>query len=72
MSERHSQVQEEEEDPLSYNINEIFEAFTLNIFKKEVIHEHPLSETSSKTKHGGALSKVLERTKFLKRNIVKL
>ena len=35
-SERHSQVQEEEEDPLSYNIDEIFEAFTFNLFKKEV------------------------------------
>jgi len=36
LSERHSQVQEEEEDPSSYNIDEIFEAFTFNIFKKEV------------------------------------
>ena len=35
-SERHSKVQEEEEDPLSYNIDEIFEAFTFNLFKKEV------------------------------------
>ena len=35
-SERHSKVQEEEEDPLSYNIKEIFEAFTFNLFKKEV------------------------------------
>ena len=34
--ERHSKVQEEEEYPLSYNIDEIFEAFTFNLFKKEV------------------------------------
>ena len=35
-SERHSQVQQEEEDPSSYNIDEIFEAFTFNFYKKEV------------------------------------
>ena len=35
-SKRHSQVQQEEEDPLSYNIDEIFEAFTSNLYKKEV------------------------------------
>ena len=35
-SKRHSKVQEEEEDPLSYNIDEIFEAFTFNLSKKEV------------------------------------
>ena len=35
-SERHSQVQREEEDPLSYNIDEIFEAFTFNLCRKEV------------------------------------
>ena len=34
--ERHSQVWQEEEDPSSYNINEIFEAFTFNLYKKEV------------------------------------
>ena len=34
--ERHSQVQQEEEDLLSYNIDEIFETFTFNIYKKEV------------------------------------
>ena len=33
-SERHSQVQQEEEDPSSYNIGEIFEAFTFNLYKK--------------------------------------
>ena len=35
-SERHSQVQQEEEDPSSYNIHEIFEAFTFNLYKREV------------------------------------
>ena len=35
-SKRHSQVQQEEEDLLSYNIDEIFEAFTFNLCKKEV------------------------------------
>lgn len=35
-SESHSQVQQEEEDPSSYNIDEIFEAFTFNLYKKEV------------------------------------
>ena len=35
-SERHSQVQQEEEDPSSYNIDEILEAFTFNLYKKEV------------------------------------
>ena len=35
-SERHSQVQQEEEDQLNYNIDEVFEAFTFNLCKKEV------------------------------------
>ena len=35
-SERHSQVQQEEEDPSSYNIDEIFESFTFNLYKKGV------------------------------------
>ena len=35
-SERHSQDQQEEEDSLSYNIDEIFEAFNFNLCKKEV------------------------------------
>ena len=34
-SERHSQVQQEEEDPLNYNIDEIFEAFTFNLCKTD-------------------------------------
>ena len=33
---RHFQVQQEEEDSLNYNIDEIFEAFTFNLCKKEV------------------------------------
>ena len=35
-SERHLQVQQEEEDPSSYNIDDIFEAFAFNLYKKEV------------------------------------
>lgn len=35
-SERHSQVQQEEEYPSSYNIDEIFESFTINLYKTEV------------------------------------
>jgi hypothetical protein len=35
-SERHSQIQQEEEDQLNYNIDEVFDAFTLNLCKKEV------------------------------------
>jgi hypothetical protein len=37
LSERHSKDQEEEEDPSSYSIDEIFESFKFNVFKKEVI-----------------------------------
>ena len=35
-SESHSQVQQEEEDMLNYNIDEVFKAFTFNLCKKEV------------------------------------
>ena len=35
-SERHSQIQKTEEDQLNYNIDEVFEAFTFNLCKKEV------------------------------------
>ena len=35
-SERHSQIQQAEEDQLNYNIDEGFEAFTFNLCKKEV------------------------------------
>ena len=35
-SERHSQIQLTEEDQLNYNIDEVFEAFTFNMNKKEV------------------------------------
>ena len=43
-SERHSQVQQEEEDPSSYKIDEIFEAFTFNLYKKEVSRKRFISE----------------------------
>ena len=36
LSERHSLVQQEEEDQLNYNIDEVLEAFTSNLCKKEV------------------------------------
>jgi hypothetical protein len=36
LSKRHSQVPQGEEDPLSYNIDEVLEAFTFNLCKKEV------------------------------------
>ena len=42
-SERHSIIQEEE-DPSSYNIQEIFEAFTFNLCKKEVSKKRVRSE----------------------------
>ena len=35
-SERHSQIQQTEEYQLNYNIDEVFEAFTFNLCKKEV------------------------------------
>ena len=41
--ERHSIIQEEE-DPSSYNIEEIFEAFTFNLCKKEVSQKRVPSE----------------------------
>ena len=46
-SERHSQVQQEEEDLLSYNIDEIFEAFTFNLYKKEVSWKRIRNEKQS-------------------------
>ena len=35
-SERHSQIQQTEEDQFNYNIDEVFEAFIFNLCKKEV------------------------------------
>ena len=42
-SESHSVIQEEE-NPSSYNIEEIFEAFTFNLYKKEVSHKRVRNE----------------------------
>lgn len=53
-SERHSKIQEEEEDPSSYNIEEIFEAFTFNLFKKEVSRKRIHNEK----KNDGTLKKI--------------
>ena len=55
-SERHSQVQQEEEDPLSYNIDEIFEAFTFNLDKREVSQKRIRNEKQS----DGTLKEVQE------------
>ena len=41
--ERHSVIQEEE-NPSGYNIKEIFEAFTFNIYKKEVSQKRVCNE----------------------------
>ena len=38
MSERNL-ITQEEEHPSSYNIEEIFDAFTFNLYKKEVSHK---------------------------------
>ena len=46
-SERHSQVQQEEEDLLSYNIDEIFETFTFSLHKKEVSWKRIKNEKQS-------------------------
>ena len=54
--ERHSKVQEEEEDPSSYNIDEIFEAFTFNLFKKEVSRKR----IKNKKKNDGTLKEIQE------------
>ena len=45
-SERHSIIQEEE-NPSSYNIEEICDAFTLNLYKKEVIRMRIQNEKQS-------------------------
>ena len=43
-SKRHSQIQQAEEDQLNYNIDEVFEAFTFNLCKKEVSRKHIRNE----------------------------
>ena len=55
-SKRHSITQEEKEDPSSYNIEEIFEAFTFNLFKKEVSRKRVRNEK----KNDGTLKKIQE------------
>ena len=62
-SERHSKVQEEEEDPSSYNIDEIFEAFTFNISKKEVSRKRIRNEK----KNDGTLKEIQEDEVLFKR-----
>ena len=55
-SERHSQVQQEEEDPSSFNIDEICEAFTFNLYKKEVSRKR----IRNKKQNDGTLKEVQE------------
>ena len=55
-SEKNSKVQEEEEDPLSYNIDEIFESFTFNFFKKEVSRKRVPNENQN----DGTLNEIQE------------
>ena len=55
-SERHSQVQQQEEDPSSYNIDEIFEVFTFNLYKNEVSRKRIRIETQN----DGTLKEVQE------------
>ena len=55
-SARHSQARQEEEDPSSYNIDEIFEAFTFNLYKKEVSRKRIRSEKQN----DGTLKEVQE------------
>ena len=55
-SERNSQVQQIEEDPSSYNIDEIFEAFTFNLYKKEISRKRIWNEKQN----DGTLKEVQE------------
>ena len=55
-SESHSQIQQEEEDPLSYNIDEILEAYTFSLHKKEVSQKRIRNEKLS----DGTLKEVQE------------
>ena len=55
-SKRHSQVQQEEEYPSSYNIDEIFESFTFNFYKKEVSQKRIRNEKQN----DGTLKEVQE------------
>ena len=57
--ERHSIIQEEEY-PSSYNIEEIFEAFTFNLFKKEVNRKRVWNEKQN----DGNLKKIQEDEVF--------
>jgi hypothetical protein len=62
-SERHSKVQEEEEDPSSYNIDEIFESFTFNLLKKEVSRKRIRNENQN----DGTLKEIREEEVLFKK-----
>ena len=51
--EKHSIIQEEE-DPSSYNIEEIFEAFTFNLYKNDVSRKRVYNEK----KNDGTLKEI--------------
>ena len=59
-SKRLSQVQQEEEDSLNYNIDEIFEAFTFNLCKKEVSRKWTRNE-----KHNDGTYKEVQEDEIL-------
>jgi hypothetical protein len=65
-SERHSLIQEEE-NPSSYNIKEIFEAFTFNLFKKEVSRKRVCNE-----KHNAGTLKKIQEDEVLLRRLMKI
>ena len=59
MSERHLVIQEEE-NISSYNIKEIFESFTFNLYKKEVSGKKVCNE-----KHNDGTLKEIQKDEFL-------
>ena len=59
LSERHSIIQEEE-NPSSYNIEEIFEAFTFHLYKKELSQKRVRNE-----KQNDGTMKEIQEDKFL-------
>ena len=66
LSERKSIIQEEE-DPSSYNIEEIFEVFTFNLFKKEVNRKRVRNE-----KQNDGILKEIKEDEFCSRILMKM
>ena len=65
--ERHSQFQQEEEDSSSYNIDEIFEAFTFNLYKMKVSWKRIQNE-----KKMMELSKKFRKMRFYLKRLMKI